>query len=676
MISKDDKHRQIIASLLAILFFLGNAAWSSTGYCQPATGAGGYPPVILDSSWKIKQADSPEFSSPLYNDAAWQTIRVPANVQESFPSQSGYLWYRQWVDLPPGTPLYDLGIRLGKIASADETYVNGYLVGSSGSVQPYGLDNLKIRIYPIPAAVLAADGHNLVAIRVNRYYTNLGGLYSEPAAIDEYSHLINQLIRAESARLVFSSVFLLLGVALLYFFAKRRQQPGLLYFGLGVVSLGIYTFYNSQWRYYLGLETVYDTRLYYAAGVITAPAFARFTYLYLKDLHQKEKAAADTLFDYCTRGMLLYAGVANFLLLVYDNAAVWYYFNEYINGYLRLFLCGIACLYSLYQFTVVPQDNKLLVFMFSVAFGSGLMQSIGGKLYLPGNFVMWGVMSLVLISTMVMSNRYFRLQDKVKEYSAGLEKLVDIRTRQLKVMEESRRRLLANISHDLRTPVSSVLGHAELLLEDVVESPDQQRAYIKRIHDKMLGFNRLIQDLFELAKIESQQERFRLAPVAAAVLVENIYQKYLYDVQNAGIAFENHSSISPVVRLMADEDRLDQVFANLISNSLRYTSPGGRIAIGCRLADKLPDDWTVTGRVKHICFTVADNGIGIEPEQASRIFERFCRGNEAARDNPSEHSGLGLAIAKEIILAHGGRIWVDTTVEQGCTIHFVLPAIE
>jgi two-component system sensor histidine kinase VicK len=127
---------------------------------------------------------------------------------------------------------------------------------------------------------------------------------------------------------------------------------------------------------------------------------------------------------------------------------------------------------------------------------------------------------------------------------------------------------------------------------------------------------------------------------------------------------------------MADEDRLDQVFANLISNSLRYTSPGGSIAIGCCLADTLPANLSGAGSGQFICFTVADDGIGIEPEQASRIFERFCRGKETARDNPSEHSGLGLAIAKEIILAHSGRIWVDTTVSRGCTIHFLLPAIE
>ncbi|WP_371362181.1 Adaptive-response sensory-kinase SasA [Sporomusa rhizae] len=672
----EDYKRPLAVGLLALLFFLGTIAWSATGYSQPTTEVGGYPTVTLDSSWKIRQADSPESSSPLYNDADWQTIQVPANTQELFPGQSGYLWYRQWVQLPPGKPLYDLGIRLGRIASADEVYVNGYQIGSSGSGRADELDNEKIRIYPIPAAVLAADGYNLVAIRVNRYYSDIGGLYSEPVVIEEYSQLINQLIRDQSVKFVFSSVFLLLGTALLFFFAIRRQQKELLFFSLGVISLGVYIFYGSQWRYHLGMETIYDTRLYYISLITIAPVFARFAYVYLDGQQKEDKAVIDTVFDYYTRGMLLYAVVTDGLLLLYDNGTLWYYFITFVSQYLGMPLCAIAGLYSLYQFTIVSWDKKLLVFMFGVAFASGTAETVEYESYIPGNLVMWGVMALVLISTMIMANRFFRLQDKVKEYSAGLEKLVDIRTRQLKVMEESRRRLLANISHDLRTPVSSVLGHAELLMEDVVESPEQQRAYIKRIHDKMLGFNRLIQDLFELAKIESQQERFLMAPVTAESLVENIYQKYLYDVQNAGIAFENHSHIPQNVRLQADEDRLDQVFANLISNALRYTSPGGCIVIGCRLADGLPADLSGAGNGQFICFTVADDGIGIEPEQASRIFERFCRGKETARDNPSEHSGLGLAIAKEIILAHNGRIWVDTTVSHGCTIHFLLPAIE
>lgn len=666
--------RQLAGGLLAIFFLVVGFGWLTAGYCQSA--AEETQPLVLNGFWKIKQADSLEFSSPLYRDDDWQTIQVPGNTQDLFPGQARYLWYRKWIDIEPSKRLYNLGIRLGKIASADEVYVNGYRIGGSVSSRTDELDNEKIRIYSIPAAVLAEDGHNLVAIRINRYYFDIGGLYSEPVVIGEYGQLISQLIREESAKLVFSSVFLLLGMALLFFFALRRQQTELQFFGLGVISLGIYVFYCSQWRYHLGLATIYDTRLYYASVITVVPVFARFAYVYLQDRQTKAKAVVETIFDYYTRGMLLYAVVTDGLLLLYDNGVFWYYFTTYVGQYLGMLLSCIASLYSLYQLTVVPRDRKLLVFMFCIAFASGMAETVEYGHYIPGNIVMWGVMALVLISTMVMANRYFRLQDKVKEYSAGLEKLVDIRTRQLKVMEESRRRLLANISHDLRTPVSSVLGHAELLLEDVVESPEQQRAYIKRIHAKMLGFNRLIQDLFELAKIESQQERFRLAPVSAAALVENIYQKYIYDVQNAGVGFKNHSRIPPDVRLLADEDRIDQVFANLISNSLRYTKPGGCITVGCRLADKLPDDWSGADDTQFICFTVADDGVGIKPEQASQIFERFYRGKEDARINPSEHSGLGLAIAKEIILAHGGRIWVDVTVSRGCTIDFVIPAIK
>lgn len=664
--------RQVAVSLLAILLLSGGSGWLTQGYCQPAARES-FQPVIVDGSWKIKQADSLEFSSSLYPDEDWQTIQVPANTQELFPGQTGYLWYRKWIDLEPDSGWYNLGIRLGKIASADEVYVNGCRIGGSASAWIDELDNEKIRIYSIPAAVLAVNGKNLVAIRVNRYYSDIGGLYSEPVVIGEYGQLLSQLIREESTNFVFSSVFLLLGLALLFFFAIRRQQMELLFFGLGAVCLGIYIFYGSQWRYHLGLESEFGVRLYYAAGLTVVPVFARFAYAYLNDRQKKDKAIIEKIYNYYTSGMLLYAVIADSLLLLGGNTAGWYYFITFFSQYLGLLLCCVASLYSFYQLTIVPRDKKLLVLMFCLAFSSGMAETIGYRRYISGDFVMWGVMALVMSSTMFMANRYFRLQDKVKEYSAGLEKLVDIRTRQLKVMEESRRRLLANVSHDLRTPVSSVLGHAELLLEEVVETPEQQRAYIQRIHDKMLGFNRLIQDLFELAKIESQQERFRLKPVPAAALVENIYQKYLYDVQNAGIAFDNHSRIPPDISLLADEDRIDQVFANLISNSLRYTKPGGCISLGCWLADKPPEEWDGSVGARLICFTVADDGTGIEPEQALQVFERFCRGKEAARSNPSDHSGLGLAIAKEIILAHGGRIWVDTTVSRGCTIQFVIP---
>jgi len=239
---------------------------------------------------------------------------------------------------------------------------------------------------------------------------------------------------------------------------------------------------------------------------------------------------------------------------------------------------------------------------------------------------------------------------------------------QLKLMEESRRRLVANISHDLRTPVSSVLGHVEMLLEEIAESPEQQRTYLKRIHAKMLGFNRLIQDLFELVKIESQQVHFHLTQVSATKLVEDTYQKYLFDVQNAGIKFECNTAFAADVMILADVDRLDQIFANLISNATTYIGSGGAITISCEFAKNQDSE----PYRQSVLFKVADDGPGMAPEHIPHVFERFYRASEA-RQASSEHSGLGLAIAKEIAVAHGGHIWVDTTVSRGCTICFTFP---
>jgi len=245
---------------------------------------------------------------------------------------------------------------------------------------------------------------------------------------------------------------------------------------------------------------------------------------------------------------------------------------------------------------------------------------------------------------------------------------------QLKVMEESRRRLLANISHDLRTPVSSILIHSELLLEEITESPEQQRIYLKRIHAKMLGFSRLIQDLFELAKIESQQDRFHMVPISVATVVQNIYEKYLLDVQNAGIRFEYRIAVGGDVMISADADRLDQVFANMISNAIRYTKPGGTISISCEFTNNQVSALDVKGTPRALLLKVADDGAGIASEHVSNIFERFYRGSNA-RENPAEHSGLGLAIAKEIIVAHNGHIWIEEAVCRGCTVCFTLPTL-
>jgi len=277
--------------------------------------------------------------------------------------------------------------------------------------------------------------------------------------------------------------------------------------------------------------------------------------------------------------------------------------------------------------------------------------------------VIWGLTGCIISLALVLSNRCWRLDQKSDQYSQDLECMVAKKTEQLRQSEESRQRLLSNISHDLRTPVSSVLGHVELMLEGVEDSPEQQRIYLQRIHAKMLGLNRLMHDLFELANLESANARFIWTNIAASSWLDEVWQKYVSDVNNAGFCLEQQNRISDAISVRVDKDRLDQVFANLISNAIRFMGSDGKIIVSCELAAP-----------EQVLFKVVDNGSGIAPADIPKVFDRLYRGSHS-RGNSGEHSGLGLAIAKEIVEAHHGRIWVNETVNSGCTLCILLPVV-
>ena len=275
--------------------------------------------------------------------------------------------------------------------------------------------------------------------------------------------------------------------------------------------------------------------------------------------------------------------------------------------------------------------------------------------------ILWSLTGCIISLALVLSSRCWRLNQQIAQHSLDMEHMVAQKTEQLRQSEESRQRLLSNISHDLRTPVSSVLGHVELMLEGVVDSPEQQRTYLQRIRAKMLGLNRLMHDLFELANLESANARFIWTDITASSWIDEVWQKYVSDVNNAGFHLEQQSNISDTIIIRVDMDRLDQVFANLISNAIRFMGSDGKIIVSCELANPA-----------QVLFKVADNGSGIAPADIPKVFDRLYRGSHS-RGNSGEHSGLGLAIAKEIVEAHQGKIWIDETVNCGCTLCVLIP---
>lgn len=653
------QRRQQLFFALTIAIVLQITGWG-TAICASAPMSH---PISLAGAWKIMQGDNPSFSRPDHVDTDWQAIEAPANLHRQQSAKFGdTFWYRRWFYLPTDSQTDFLALELGKIIGPDETYLNGQWIGAhdySRFNEPYlG----KIRIYSLPQNLVQPGHYNLIAIKVQSVTAETAGIHDGILQIGPYGTIINAMIRQEVPALVFCAVFLVIGFYCLYLFIRTRMDKSYLFMGLGTLVTAVYSFYISQWPYILQVEAFFDPRGYLMTTFLIVPLFLRFTYeIYPKSqpLSRLEKTV-----DRISAGMLIYNTALCLFLLIYNDDHAWEYMNATPNTIAILVASAIGLFYAASNFDRKDSDNILMMCGGGIGFIFGVLETCR-QYYplLPAYIGLWGLTGCIFCLALVLSNRFWRLNQQVAQYSQDMELMVSKKTEQLQHSEESRQRLLSNISHDLRTPISSVLGHVELMLEGVVDSPEQQRSYLQRIHAKMLGLNRLMHDLFELANLESANARFVWTDISASSWLDEVWQKYVSDVNNAGFRLEQQNRIDKTVWVRIDKDRLDQVFANLISNAIRFMGCDGKIVISCESAG-----------TAQILFKVADNGSGIAPADIPKIFDRLYRGNHS-RGNPSEHSGLGLAITKEIIEAHQGSIWVDETEKKGCTMCILLPVV-
>ncbi len=225
--------------------------------------------------------------------------------------------------------------------------------------------------------------------------------------------------------------------------------------------------------------------------------------------------------------------------------------------------------------------------------------------------------------------------------------------------ETMRRDFIANVSHEMRTPLTSISGYVETLLDGPDELPEHVREFLEIILKNAMRMNRLTEDLLALANVESGEYRLTVQRVPASVLMADTLESLGGMVVESGVAVDvRESSDTPV---MVDVDAITQVFGNLIENAMKYANSGKRVAVGVRDA------------ACGVEFYVQDFGPGIASEHQERIFERFYRVDKA-RSRESGGTGLGLAIAKHIVRAHGGTIRVESELGAGATFLFCLPA--
>lgn len=339
------------------------------------------------------------------------------------------------------------------------------------------------------------------------------------------------------------------------------------------------------------------------------------------------------------------------------------------------------------------------------------LAAVNRAIWLAGALAMAVAVVLGLLASRLITAPLHRITAAARRVAAGdLGQRVDVRSGDelstladsfnvmaftLEKNEHQRKQLLSDIAHELKTPLSIVQGNLEGMMDGVVKATPER---LSSLREEVLLLNRLVNDLRDISVAEAGGLRLHLEPVDTADIVIAAATATEHQAQEHGVGLDVKMD-EGLPRAMADPDRVGQVLRNLLGNALRYTPAGGRITISAVLlrageigrpgngdwaaGDKPPAllDQGLAGRdarapgtqSSFVRITVADTGSGIPAEDLPHIFDRFYRVDKS-RTRASGGTGLGLSVAKQLVEAHGGKIWATSEPGQGSAFSFTLPA--
>jgi two-component system, OmpR family, phosphate regulon sensor histidine kinase PhoR len=253
------------------------------------------------------------------------------------------------------------------------------------------------------------------------------------------------------------------------------------------------------------------------------------------------------------------------------------------------------------------------------------------------------------------TNPFKKLNQEIFVYVAKKQREID----ELKKLEVFRREFLADVSHELKTPIFAAQGYIHTLLDGAMDDEVVRDKFLQKAAKSLDGLDALVKDLLSLSQIETGELKMQLAPVDLRLITLEVCEQ----LENKAAARRTHIKIKPDrlpnVWVKADAQRIAQVMTNLIENAVKYGLDEGKVIV--HFAEEK----------KHYVVAVRDNGPGIDPEHLPRLFERFYRVDKS-RSREKGGTGLGLAIVKHILQGHGTKITVTSQLEKGSTFSFKL----
>lgn len=340
--------------------------------------------------------------------------------------------------------------------------------------------------------------------------------------------------------------------------------------------------------------------------------------------------------------------------------------KNHLDGYLYIVLAGetYSSTFNLLESSYLLRSWLVAVFisvLIASIIGFILFRYITRRVYILSD-AMDKFKKTDFTHAVVLPQRFDgRKGDEIDELGSTFSQMSDRIIEQVKLLkhnDNSRRELIANVSHDLRTPLASLQGYLEtLLLKNETLSESEISEYIKTAYENSQRLQKLISELFELASLENNNAALHFEYFSMSELAQDVSQKFKLKAKNKGITLETKIPEIPAF-VSADIGLIQRVLENLLDNAIKYTPEGGQVEIALSMSNA------------NIATVIKDSGQGIAEHEAKHIFERFYR-IEKHRDQ--DGTGLGLAIVKRIIQLHNSSIDVSSSENKGAIFSFDLP---
>ncbi|MFD0960248.1 ATP-binding protein [Paenibacillus chungangensis] len=593
----------------------------------------------------------------------------------------GYATYRLLIRMPNELePGLTLGLYPKSIASAYRLWVNGSVKGGNGIVGP-NRESMTPSSYPEVIYFDPQSGWNELIIQVSNFSQRNAGIWQdmELGTADDISRL---RISRVAVQLFVVGIFTIMAIYYVFVYFNYRREISAVLLGLLCLSVAIRTVVlGESTALYLLPHLPWEWAV--KAEYLSIAATALLLMLFI----HKEYPGDTSIRATKAAGVVLSACMLFFLL---TPARVYtYYLSPFTWGVLFPVLMYTMGVYILSAFRRRRGSlMNAIGFLFFTLFAVNDMLFYNNMLA-TDDLLSIGLLCFLVAQALNLSARFSRamqeseqLSLKLKQYNRILEQTVEERTQSLREsnaqlshanarmadIEQFRTRLLSNISHELNTPITSIKGFAKALRDGIITV--NAHKYASRIYERSLLLERLIHDLIELTKLETKQVRFAMEERELEPFLEELFQQYEWEMEEQCLRY--HSDFTPMttgIYARIDPIRMEQVFANLISNAIRHTPEDGTITVRSRLYPLEDRQWIAE-------VSVIDTGSGIPPSMHEHIFERFGQVLEQNEGKPHNGSGLGLAICREIMDYHQGEIGVRNGVHEGSEFYFRLPVYE